>query len=462
MPVPPCIKTIQAEHSPPMSATLSPPATGALAASLRARHVAMIALGGVVGAGLFVGSSAAIATAGPAVLLSYAFAGLIVWLVMRMLGAMAIAEPGRGSHAGYAAFGLGRWAGFVTGWLYWYFWVVAVGAETVAGASLLAGLLGPAAPPVWLLGLVLIAAMTAVNLLSVRAYGEFEYWFSLLKVAAIGLFITLGLAALFGAFGPEAARLSRLAGAGGLLPLGLSGVAAAVPVVIFSLTGSEIATIAAAESDDPPRNVARAARTVALRIATFYLGAIALVLCIVAWPGIRPGHSPFVTAMQRLGIPGAADLMTVLILIAVLSCLNSGLYVTSRMMFELAGRGDAPKALVAVGRSRVPVRATLAGASAGFLAAIASIVSPDGVFAFLVATSGTTILFVYALIAAGYGRWRRAQGMMIPLASAIVLAGIAGVCIAMSLIPAQRPQFLLSLASLAVAGLGWGLRRRFG
>ena len=445
-----------------MSATSTLPGTGALAASLRPRHVAMIALGGVVGAGLFVGSSAAIATAGPAVLLSYGFAGLIVWLVMRMLGAMAIAEPGRGSHAGYAAFGLGRWAGFVAGWLYWYFWVVAVGAETVAGASLLAGLLGPAAPPVWLLGLGLIAAMTAVNLMSVRAYGEFEYWFSLLKVVAIGLFIALGLAALLGAFGHDAARLSRLGGEGGFLPLGLSGAAAAVPVVIFSLTGSEIATIAAAESDDPPRNVARAARTVTLRIATFYLGAIALVLCIVAWPEIRPGHSPFVTAMQHLGIAGAADLMTVLILVAVLSCLNSGLYVTSRMMFELAAAGDAPAALVAVGRSKVPVRATLAGASAGFLAAIASIVSPDGVFAFLVATSGTTILFVYALIAAGYARWRRAQGVAMPLPGLVVLAGIAGVCLAMNLIPAQRPQFLLSLATLVLALVGWGLRRRSG
>src|SRR5579859_1098433 len=165
-----------------------------LAHTLRARHVAMISFGGIIGAGLFVGASAAIRTAGPAVVLSYAGSGLLVFLIMRMLGEMAVARPGQGSFAEYAALGLGRWAGFMTGWLYAYFWIITVGVETIAGAKLLQPWLMSAGvdAPIWALGLVLVSVMTATNLMSVKAYGEFEFWFAALKVGAIALFIVLG------------------------------------------------------------------------------------------------------------------------------------------------------------------------------------------------------------------------------------------------------------------------------
>ena len=439
--------------------------------SLRSRHVAMIALGGVIGAGLFVGSSAAILQAGPIVVASYALAGTLTFIIMRMLGEMAAARPGLGSFNAYIRAALGRRAGFVSGWLYWYFWIIAVGAETIAGASLLAEWI---AAPVWLLGLGLIALLTATNLLSVKAYGEFEFWFSLMKVAAIVGFIVVATVYLgtvhLGTVHLGTRHAPVALGADGLAPRGWLAILGAIPTVIFSLTGSEIASIAAAESDDPAGNVARAARTVALRITLFYVLSVALIVAIVPASGLQAGHSPFVAALVAIGIPGAASLMRAVILVAVLSCLNSGLYVTSRTLFELADAGDAPRALVATGAGQVPTRAILLGAAAGFIAALASIVSPGLVFAVLLDTSGAVILVVYLLIALAQIRSRRlaqARGDPLPFRigfypwlSYAAVAGIALVFAAMAAIPGQRLELLASAASVAVAWVAAVLRDR--
>ncbi len=444
------------------------PDTTPLASALKERHVAMIALGGVIGAGLFVGSSAAILAAGPAVVVSYAIAGATVFLVMRMLGEMAVARPGLGSFNAYVRAGLGPRAAFVSAWLYWYFWIIAVGAETIAGAALLHDWI---ALPVWLIGLVLIALLTATNLMSVKAYGEFEFWFSLIKVLAIVAFILvagshLGLVALHGT-----SPFATLVGSGGLVPKGFAAVLGAVPTVIFSLTGSEIASIAAAESEDPPGNVARASRTVALRITIFYLLAIVLIVATVPWSGLQSGQSPFVAAMRAIGIPGAAVLMQAIILVAVLSCLNSGLYVCSRTLFELADAGDAPRALVAVGANKVPTRSILLGSAAGFLAAIASVLSPGLVFAFLLATSGSVILVVYILVASAQiadRRRRDAAGETpafpmwgFPWLSYATIAGIGAIFVTMLFLPEQRGQLAASAAAVAlVAAAAWWHGRR--
>ena len=447
-----------AEPAPALTIGAASPGRDApLAASLQPRHVAMISLGGVVGAGLFVGSSTAIQAAGPAAMLAYLLAGTISFLMMRMLGEMAVARPGQGSFNAYIRLSLGAPASFVSGWLYWYFWVIVVGAETIAGASLIHDWAPPA--PVWAIGLVLITLMTLTNLMSVRSYGEFEFWFSLLKVGAIALFVAGG-AAWMAAAGPHRAALANLTAHGGFAPHGLLAVLATVPVVVFSLTGSEIASIAAAESDDPARNVARASRTVALRILMFYIAAIFVIVCIVPWTDIRSGHSPFLAAMDVMGIPGGSAVMRVIVLVAVLSCLNSGLYVTSRILRELAAQGDAPAILVRTGARQVPIRAILTGSVAGFAASIASILSPDLVFAFLLNTSGAVILVIYAMIALAQVRARRAMRARhetprfamwgFPWLSYAAIGAMAAVLVAMAILPAQRAQVAASLLSVAV------------
>jgi GABA permease len=439
------------------------PNAGELAHSLLPRHVAMISLGGIIGAGLFVGSSAAIHMAGPSVVISYFLSGFLVFLIMRMLGEMAVARPGVGSFAEYAALSLGHWAGFTTGWLYWYFWVITVGVETIAGASLLSHWI---LAPVWVIGLVLIVVMTATNLMSVRTYAEFEFWFACLKVFAIIAFILTGLGYIFG-FGPgPAAAFATLTEHGGFFSKGYGAPFAAIPVVIFSMMGSEVATIAAAETEDPASNVVRASRTVSLRILTFYIFSIAVIVSIVPWDTLVPGESPFITALEAIHIPGAYMIMSVIAITAVLSCLNSGLYIASRMLFELAKRGDAPASFASVSARRVPTLGILIGGIFGFGAALASIISPNGVFVFLIDTSGAIILFIYMIIAYGEIRFRqklerageelKLKMWLFPLASWAVILGMGAVLASMAFAEDQLIQLALSTASvLFTLGAFW-------
>jgi L-asparagine transporter-like permease len=433
----------------------------------------MISFGGIIGAGLFVGSSAAINGAGPAVVLSYAGAGLLIFLIMRMLGEMAVARPGHGSFAEYAALSLGNWAGFLAGWLYAYFWIIVVGVETIAGAKLLEPWFAAAGLgiPVWALGLALISVMTMTNLMSVKAYGEFEFWFALLKVSAIALFIVVGLAFLLFLGPGVGAAWANLTSEGGLMPKGASAVLAAVPVTIFSMMGSEVATLAASESTNPAQNVARAARTVALRIVVFYVLSIAIIVSVVPWHTLTPGYSPFITALAAMHIPGAAAAMSVVAITAVLSCLNSGLYITSRMLYELARNGNAPGWFGDIAGNHVPVRGILIGSAAGYLAAIAAIWSPNFVFLFLINTSGAIILFIYMIIAFGQIRMRRdleRQGVVLPLRmwlfpylSWTVIGGILLVLALMAFEPDLRVQLIWSGLSAAVVGAAYLIRRRW-
>jgi GABA permease len=453
----------------PVPMAAPPGAPTRLAHALQPRHVAMISFGGIIGAGLFVGSSGAIAKGGPGVLLTYAACGLLIFLIMRMLGEMAVANPGQGTFVEYAALALGRWAGFVTGWLYWYFWVFTVGAETVAGAKLIHAT--GVDVPVWVLGFVLVTVMTFTNLLSVRAYGELEFWFAVVKVSAIIVFIALG--AGFIVFVSGRSPVDTLVAHGGLLPKGYAGLLAAVPVVIFSMMGSEVAAIAAAESADPAQNVARAARTVAMRTLVFYVLSILVIVAILPWNSLVVGDSPFKPVLDLIGIPGSSALMSMIIITAVLSCLNSGLYITSRMLHELARNGDAPRFLARTARNQVPMAGILIGCAAGFLAALAQLYLREDVFTLLASTSGDIILFVYLVIAAAQIRQRRmleARGAAIafrmwcfPWLSYAVIGGIVGVLVLLAFIPDQQATLALSgLTVLAVLGALAVRNRRMG
>ena len=295
----------------------------------------MIALGGVIGAGLFVGSGVVIRDTGPAAFLTYALCGLLIVLVMRMLGEMAAANPSTGSFADYAATALGGWAGFSVGWLYWYFWVIVVGFEAVAGGKVLNYWL-PA--PLWLLSLCLMLLMTATNLFSVSSFGEFEFWFAGIKVATIVVFLGLGTAFVLGLLPRRHMDFSNLVSHGGFFPKGVGAVFAAIVVVIFSMVGAE-------SSPSPPPKVATPSARCSERpvassraSAIFFVGSVFLIVVILPWNSVELGASPYVAALKHIGIPGADQLMNAVVLTAVLSCLNSGLYTASRMLFVLAER----------------------------------------------------------------------------------------------------------------------------
>ena len=432
----------------------APPAE--LKKGLSQRHLTMIAMGGVIGAGLFVGSGVVISETGPPAFISYALSGFLVIMVMRMLGEMAVANPSTGSFADYARNALGGWAGFSVGWLYWYFWVIVIGFEAVAGAKVVQ--FWAPGIPLWLMSLVLMSLMTATNLVSVSSFGEFEFWFAGIKVAAIVLFLVMGVLFVLGAWPHRSLDLSNLTAHGGFFPAGSSAIFSAILVVIFSMTGAEVATIAAAESPDPGRAIRKATNSVIGRIAVFYVGSVFLVVAIVPWNSSHLAASPYVAAFQAMNIPAAADIMNAVVLTAVLSCLNSGLYTSSRMLFVLAARREAPLALMRVNGAGVPMAAILASSVVGFLCVVAAAISPDQVFLFLLDSSGAVILFVYVLICISQIVLRRrttpdqlaVKMWLFPGLSILVAVGIVAILAQMAFDKDARPQLLESLGAWAI------------
>ncbi len=425
----------------------------------------MIAIGGVIGAGLFVGSGVVIHETGPAAFLSYLVTGVLIILVMRMLGEMATANPSTGSFADYSRRALGGWAGFSVAWLYWYFWVIVVGFEAVAGAQILR--VWFADVPLWVFALVLMTLMTATNLFSVSSYGEFEYWFAGIKVFAIIAFLVLGTLFVIGLWPDQGFDLSNLTAHGGFMPNGSAAIFSSIVVVVFSMVGAEIATVAAAESHDPEKAIAKATQSVIVRVLTFYVGSVFLLVCIVPWNDSELGASPYVAAFKEMGIPYADDIMNLVVLTAVLSCLNSGLYTASRMLFVLAARREAPMRLITVNRRGVPVWAILASTVIGFLSVIAAYVSPDTVFKFLLNSSGAVILFVYLLIAISQFVLRRrtpddqltVKMWFFPVLTILAGAGIIAVLVQMGLKSDTRSQLLLSLLSWGVVLVFYAITR---
>jgi len=428
----------------------------------------MIAIGGVIGAGLFVGSGVVINSAGPGAFITYALTGVLIVMVMRMLGEMATANPSTGSFADYARQALGGWAGFSVAWLYWYFWVIVIGFEAVAGAGILQKWLPDV--PLWSMSLGLLLLMTATNLYSVSSYGEFEYWFAGIKVVTICAFLLLGALYILGLWPGHSMDFSNLTAHGGFFPNGVGSIFSGIVVVIFSMVGAEVATIAAAESDDPERAVARATNSVIARILIFYIGSIFLLAVILPWNSQKLGASPFVSAFEQMGIDWVANIMNAVVLTAVLSCLNSGLYTSSRMLFVLARRGEAPPMLLKTNRRGVPVMAILTSTLIGYLCVIAAYVSPKTVFLFLLNSSGAIIIFAYLLICVSELVLRprippdrlRVKMWFYPVLTLLTIVAMVGVLISMGLREDTQSQLFLSLLALAVVLAAYPLNRRFG
>jgi GABA permease len=439
-----------------------------LQGGLHQRHLTMIALGGVIGAGLFVGSGAVIGQTGPAAVLSYVLTGVLIVLVMRMLGEMASANPTAGSFTELIRRSLGNGAGFTSGWLYWYFWVIVVGFEAVAGAAVLQRWVDG---PLWLMALVLTILMTATNLGSVRAYGEFEFWFASIKVATIIAFLMLGAAYVLGLWPDKGLSFSNLTAHDGFVPEGGVAVFSGIVVVIFSMVGAEIVTIAAAESKNPERAIVKATNSVVTRILLFYVGSIFLLVSILPWNDTRLGDSPYVAALDVMGIPAAADIMNAVVLTAVLSCLNSGIYTASRVLFTLSRRGDAPASMLEINPRGVPVKAILSCTAVAYVGIALAYISPDKVFLFLLNSSGAIVLFVYFLICAAQLRMRRQleqetpeririRMWLYPWLTYLAMIAIVVVVGSMYFIEDSRSQLVLSLVSLAVVVAAYMWRKR--
>ncbi|WP_310727602.1 amino acid permease [Streptomyces sp. N2A] len=455
--------------------TAGPTASGAgtgeqepLSGGLKQRHLTMLGLGGVIGAGLFVGSGAGIAVAGPGIVLSYLIAGALAMLIMRMLGEMSAAMPASGAFSVHAERALGRWAGFSVGWLYWFLLVVVLAVEATGAAQIAHGWV-PAVPQ-WAWVLLFMIVFTGANLAAVKNFGEFEFWFAALKVFAIVLFLGLSLLAAFGVLpGTAPVGTANLTGQGGFLPHGWAGVVSGVLAVVFAFGGLEVVTIAAAESDDPARAVGRAVRSAVWRILFFYVGSMLVIVALLPWSSMRPGQSPYVAVLDHIGVPGAGQIMNVVVFVALLSALNANLYGSSRMVFSLAERGEAPRGLLAVSGGGVPRRAVLASVAFGFVSVLLNLKWPDSVFLYMLNAVGAVLLFVWGLIAVSQLRLRRRlereapqklalRMWAFPYLTWVALLAMGGVVVLMLTDDTARPQLLWSAGATAAVLLVAGGR----
>ncbi|NBA96076.1 GABA permease [Pseudomonas sp. R5(2019)] len=440
-----------------------------LSPGFKQRHVTMLSIAGIIGAGLFIGSGHAIAAAGPSAIVAYALAGLLVVFVMRMLGEMAVASPDTGSFSTYADKAIGPWAGFTIGWLYWWFWVLVIPLEAIAAGVVLNSWF----PQIetWMFAVSVTALLTLTNLFSVAKYGEFEFWFAMVKVVAIVSFIGLGACAIAGWLpGREVSGVARLVSDfGGFMPNGWEAIIGALLTTMFSFVGTEAVTIAAAESKDPAKNIARATKSVIWRICIFYLLSIFVIISVVPWNDtLLPVQGSYQRALEIMNIPHAKMMVDVVVLFAVASCLNSAIYISSRMVYSLSKRNEAPGFLQRTSSAGVPRAAVIASTAIGIATTALNFFAPSEVFAFLLASSGAIALLVYLVIAFSQLRMRAKleksnariefRMWLFPWLTWLVIAFIIfalGVMIAM---PAHRNE-VLSTAALTIVIIALSLMK---
>jgi len=380
-----------------------------LARQLSQRQLGMIAIGGAIGTGLFLGSALAVRTAGPGVILSYVFAAIVTLLLMACLAEMAVAHPVAGSFGIYAELYLSRWAGFVIRYTYWAAQSIAIGGEAVAAAIYTQWWFPHS--PAWAWVVVYSVALIFINAQSIGAFGTFEYWFSMIKVSAILVFILLGTAIIFGVHQERPLGLQNFRNYGGFLPHGLLGAWLALAVVIYSFIGAEVVAVTAGEAKDPEKTVPRAMRTLLARLAIFYVAAIAVLVGVIPWKQIQPGQdvtvSPFVRVFDVMHIPAAAHVINFVVLTAALSSMNCNLYMSTRMIFSLSRAGYAPESLGRVSHKGTPFAALLFSAGGLGAAVVLAYLFPGSAYVYMLGISLFGGLLAWLMIFVTHLRFRR-------------------------------------------------------
>jgi amino acid transporter, AAT family len=379
-----------------------------LTRSLKSRHIQLIALGGTIGVGLFLGSAGAIHKAGPGLLLSYAIGGIAIFFIMRALGELLTYRPVAGSFASYAEEFIGPFAGFVTGWSYWFMWVVTAMAELTAIGIYVHFWLPDV--PQWLPGLIALAILYGTNMLAVRVYGELEFWFALLKVVTIVGLIVSGLVVILfkvGSLGATAS-FSNLWTHQGFMPFGAFGVLLTLQIVMFAYQGVELIGVTAGEAENPEVVLPRATNSIIFRILIFYIGALVVIMSLVPWDELNPDMSPFVMMFDKMGIPGAASIINIVVITAAASSCNGGIFSTGRMLYSLGLQGQAPKVFGQLSKRHVPVAGVHASAAVMLIGVILNYIVPKEVFTWVTSVSLIGTIWTWVIIMLSHMNYRRA------------------------------------------------------
>ncbi len=436
-----------------------------LSASLKPRHLTMMSIAGVIGGALFVGSGSVIHSAGPAAVLAYLAGGILVVLIMRMLGEMATSSPDTGSFSTYAERAIGRWAGFTIGWLYWWFWVILMAWEAYVAGTILNGWFPEVSVNVFVLAATLV--LISINFFNVKHYGEFEFWFALIKVVAIICFLAVCTLAVLSLWPTGETRGFSNLTAQGFMPNGIESVVVAILGVMFAFLGAEIVTIAASEAKDPANQIVKATNSVVWRVCLFYIGSIFLIVCLVPWNDplmAQSGYGSYRRTLELLGIPYAELVMNFVVLTSVSSCMISAHYTASRMLFSLSTRGDAPRFLnITRTGTGVPVFAIIASCSVAIFVALINFsetLRPKDVLDTLMNTTGMIALLVYLVIAFSQLKMRRkleAEGKdirlkmwLFPWLTYLVILFIVGSLVTMAFVEEYQVLVISTGAAAAV------------
>jgi amino acid transporter, AAT family len=416
---------------------------------LEQRHITLMSLGAAIGVGLFLGSASAIKLAGPGILLGYAFSGMIMFFIMRALGEMAIQKPVAGSFSKYARDYLGPLAGYITGWNYWFLWIV-TGMAEITAVGIYMEYWFPETPR-WIWALAALVIMASVNFLAVKAYGELEFWFALIKIVTILAMIVSGAGMIIWGIGNGgiATGIQNLWANGGFFPNGIKGVLLSLQMVMFAYLGIEMIGITAGEVKNPEKSLSRAIDSVFWRILIFYVGALFVIMSIYPWNEIGAKGSPFVLTFEQLGIPAAAGIINFVVLTAALSSCNSGIFSTGRMLFNLANHGEAPEKFGKLTKNGVPGFAILASAAALLVGVVLNYIVPAKVFAWVTSIATFGAIWTWGIILLSQIRYRKSlrptevdklkfKLPLFPFTSYLSLAFLAFVIVLMAFSPDTR------------------------
>ena len=432
---------------------------------LKSRHIQLMALGGAIGTGLFLGVAETVRLAGPSVLLGYAIAGLIAFLIMRQLSEMMVDEPVAGSFGHFDDKYCGRFAGFVSGWNYWVLYVLVSMAE-LSAVGIYVQYWFPGVPT-WVSALGCFILANGISLINVRAFGESEFWFSVIKVAAIVAMIVYGIFLLAsGGAGPQAS-VANLWTHGGFFAHGIEGLVMSMAIIMFSFGGLEVIGITAAEAADPSRSIPRATNQTLWRILVFYVGALAVLLSLYPWDQIVPGASPFVLIFKALDAGVVAHVLNVVVLTAALSVYNSCVYSNSRMLYGLAVQGHAPRSLLRVNERGVPLASLAVSAVATALCVGVNYAVPGKALGLLMGLAVAGMLINWAMISWSHLRFRAAKraaraatafpSPLYPLTNWVCLVYLAGIVAVMVATPELRLSVWMIPAWLVVLAIGYRL-----
>ena len=435
---------------------------------LKNRHIQLIALGGAVGTGLFLGSASVIKSAGPAVILGYAIAGFIAFLIMRQLGEMVVEEPVAGSFSHFAYKYWGNFAGFASGWNYWVLYVLVAMAELSAVGKYIQFWYPEF--PTWASAAIFFVVINAINLTNVKVFGEMEFWFAIIKVVAVVGMILFGAWLLFGGHAGPQATVRNLWEQGGFMPNGWSGLVMMMAIIMFSFGGLELVGITAAEADNPQESIPKATNQVLWRILIFYIGSLAVLLSLLPWTRVTADTSPFVLIFHELGDALVANALNVVILTAALSVYNSCVYCNSRMLFGLAQQGNAPKALLNVDRRGVPVATILVSAVATALCVLINYLMPGEAFGLLMSLVVSALVINWAMISLAHMKFRkkkdqqgvttRFRAVLYPLGNWICLLFLAAVLVIMVMTPGMAISVWLIPVWLVILAVGYAIKNK--